>query len=358
MKPVATTTRQHQQQLRMKNRQMKQANYARTQRQRDSREKHSVDDGATDGETSEEYRLASLMRSDYRQWRQDAKEADAVVFMINLSDRKFTDKARANLFHSLRAMLHPVDDHYMRSHLTRLLAYYNTVPEKRKSPPPTDRVASHVILCWSTIAPDVRRALMETPHDVFLLPHYDRGLDCFALHERVANYVHLQNWNVRHGTKNEDGDAWYTQEFVDCITHVKRFYLKPGGGVNHLVVDIFPIAATMQFFTLVVGFQLSRRHLDAPPDEVNQLCDRFKHALEKCDADALAPLLADQVYRTRLPNGDSVIRLYYFPTVCMCTMMATAHDDIKTTQCPVCGEIYYCHDGCESWRECCADAVS
>lgn len=358
----------------MKKKQLTQTKYSRVQRQREynkekeqaevERGEHYGNGGRRTVRATEEYVLSSMMLESGGRWRDDAKEADAIVFMYNIDDRNFSGKARARLFHALQAMLAPGEcaSRQMQCNLTSLLAYYNTPRDKRKhtgSFAKRESRATHVIVCWSRILDHVKRAVLDTPYNVFMQPGYDVGLDAFLLHERVANYVHILNWNVRHASSNDSGDPQYTQEFVDCVKFIKRFYLTPDSSVDYLVADIYPIAVTLQFFTLGMGFQINRADVARnvrSDDECERLYCAFKEAVERRDTHSMRTLLSEPAYRTVLPNGDSVLRLYYYPALCACTQLAMTARDILATHCPECGEIYYCTKGCDAWQRCCSSS--
>ena len=143
----------------MKKKQLNQTQYSRVQRQREhDKEKEEKEEYYSSGgrrtvRATDEYVLSSMMLESGGRWRDDAKEADAIVFMYNIDDRNFSGKARARLFHALQAMLTPGGEcKQMQCNLTSLLAYYNTPRDKRKrtgSFAKRESRATHVIVCWS-----------------------------------------------------------------------------------------------------------------------------------------------------------------------------------------------------------------
>lgn len=291
-----------------------------------------------------------------------------LIIMFDLDDPRLSNRSRSTLFQALKTMLGAEHGPQQCSNMDRLLAYYNTPSNKRKpiQPKYANLVgyirATHILLYWDAITPEARRPLKDNPLDVFMVPRFDSGLDCFMLYERADNYVHVLNWNVRHvaGTDNRRRRRRRrrVKKLVESVNYLKRRYLDPRHDAQFLRLDIFPILDTLFLFGVVLGFEINYSDLmsNEPNDaECVRLVMQFRQVMRNPTRRGLRGLVREPRYLTKLPNGNMVMRLYYYPTLCSCTLTMEQNAQICAGHCAQCGEIYYCTDACKQWLRCCEE---
>lgn len=285
-----------------------------------------------------------------------------LIIMFDLDDPRLTTRLRALLFQALKRMMHPEHDRDRICNLDRLLTYYNTPTNSRKPLQPKHASlagyirATHILLYWDAISPEARRPLKDNPINVFQVPCFDKGLECFMLYERAHNYVHVLNWNVRH-----DSQIDHCTHLVDTINYLKRRYLDPRHDVQFLRLDIQPLLNTLALFGVALNFEVNYSDLvvNVPDGDVClELALDFRHVMRDPSRRDLRRVLRDTRYRTKLPNGDRVIRLYYYPTLCSCALKVDSIQETRAGHCAECGEIYYCTESCKQWLRCCASSSS